>query len=322
MTGRGRFVRACGIGLALMLLLSACSAPRPAPVRGAGLHAQGHIQADGRHYVVVRGDTLYSIAWQAGTDVATLARHNGLRPPYRIYPGQTLKLDVPGRKQAVYRVRRGDTLSGIARRTRHSVADLASLNGLRPPYRIYVGQQLALRGGDEVENKPQPQTTKPASLRPSPSAAAKSPKPLAPSKGKAYAGSGVQKSSAVNAAIVWQWPVKGPVISGFSLSETGNKGIDIGGSRGQAVKAAAAGKVVYAGNALRGYGNLIIIKHNDDYLSAYAHNEVLRVKEQDTVRAGQHIADMGSSDADDVRLHFEIRHQGNSVDPRKYLPKR
>ncbi|MCT7653857.1 peptidoglycan DD-metalloendopeptidase family protein [Oceanimonas sp. NS1] len=112
------------------------------------------------------------------------------------------------------------------------------------------------------------------------------------------------------------------MISGFSLAETGNKGVDIRGSRGEAVKAAAAGKVVYAGNALRGYGNLIIIKHNDDYLSAYAHNEVLRVKEQDSVQAGQHIADMGSSDATDVRLHFEIRHQGKSVDPRKYLPKR
>lgn len=319
---RGRGVgNAVSIGLALVLLLSACSAPRPAPVRGAGVHAQGQIQANGRQYVVVRGDTLYSIAWQAGTDVATLARHNGLRPPYRIYPGQTLRLDVPGRKQLLYRVRRGDTLSGIARRTNHSVADLASLNGLRPPYRIYVGQQLALHGvsGPEHTKKAPPS---PVPSRPSTAVAAKSSKPLAPAKGKAYAGSGVQKSTAVNAAIVWQWPVKGPVISGFSLSETGNKGIDIGGSRGQAVQAAAAGKVVYAGNALRGYGNLIIIKHNDDYLSAYAHNEVLRVKEQDSVQGGQHIADMGSSDADDVRLHFEIRHQGKSVDPRKYLPKR
>ncbi|MDP5292207.1 LysM peptidoglycan-binding domain-containing protein [Oceanimonas sp. CHS3-5] len=321
MTRGSSYVKAVSISLALMLLLSACSAHRPAPVRGVGVHAQGYIKANGRHYVVARGDTLYSIAWQAGTDVTTLARHNGLRAPYRIYPGQTLRLDVPGRKRVVYRVRRGDTLSGIARRTNHSVADLASLNGLRPPYRIYVGQQLALHAISRPASKPKTQA-KPGLSRPAKPAAAKSPRPLAPARGKAYAGSEVQKRTAVNAAIVWQWPVKGPVISGFSVSETGNKGIDIRGSRGQAVKAAAAGKVVYAGNALRGYGNLIIIKHNDDYLSAYAHNEVLRIKEQDTVRAGQHIADMGSSDADDVRLHFEIRHQGKSVDPRKYLPKR
>ncbi|WP_232821168.1 peptidoglycan DD-metalloendopeptidase family protein [Oceanimonas marisflavi] len=259
--------------------------------------------------------------------MATLARHNGILPPYNIYPGQTLKLDVPGRKLGVYQVRRGDTLSDIAHRTHHSVADLASLNGLRPPYRIYVGQKLALHiaappasASAATVAKSEPRA-KPAPAL-SGAAAAKSSRAVAPVKGKAYAGSEVQKSASVNAAIAWQWPVTGPVISEFSLSETGNKGIDIRGSRGQAVKAAAAGKVVYAGNALRGYGNLIIIKHNDDYLSAYAHNEVLRVKEQDSVRAGQHIADMGSSDAADVRLHFEIRHQGKSVDPRKYLPKR
>lgn len=315
------------IGLLLLTLLTACSAPRPAPVVGAGVHARGSMQANGQRYVVARGDTLYSIAWQAGTDVTSLARHNGIGPPYNIYPGQVLRLDVPGRRQAVYRVRKGDTLSGIARRTGHTVADLATLNGLRPPYRIYVGQALTLRSagtGSEPARSASAPAPRPVASAPGAKAttAAKSTKPLASAKGKEYAGSKVQKSPAVNTAIVWQWPAQGPIISGFSLAETGNKGIDIRGSRGQAVKAAAAGKVVYAGNALRGYGNLIIIKHNDDYLSAYAHNEVLRVKEQDTVNAGQHIADMGSSDTTDVRLHFEIRYQGTSVDPMRYLPKR
>lgn len=327
MKSRSQTVGIGSLGIALSLLLTACSVAPPAPVAGVGAHAQGQVKANGRQYVVVRGDTLYSIAWQAGTDVPTLARHNGLRPPYHIYPGQTLRLDVPGRKQVAYRVRRGDTLNGIARRTGHSVADLASLNGLRPPYRIYVGQALALHSIGAAAAPSAPASATPASASASkptakPAPAVKSSRPLAPAKGKAYAGSGVQKNAVVNGPIAWQWPVKGPVISGFSLAETGNKGVDIRGSRGEAVKAAAAGKVVYAGNALRGYGNLIIIKHNDDYLSAYAHNEVLRVKEQDSVQAGQHIADMGSSDATDVRLHFEIRHQGKSVDPRKYLPKR
>ncbi|WP_298723377.1 peptidoglycan DD-metalloendopeptidase family protein [uncultured Oceanisphaera sp.] len=326
----GIFRLAC-FNLLLITLLTACSSSRPAPV--VGVHARGQIKANGRHYVVVKGDTLYSIAWQAGTDVPTLARHNRIPPPYSIYPGQTLRLDVPGAARARYRVRRGDTLNTIARRTGHGVADLATLNGLKPPYRIYVGQTLALRGAPSTADNRQ-RTTKttprPASGKAGskPSAAAgkstraKALKPLAPASGKAYAGSRVQKNAAVNATIRWQWPTAGPVITGFSLAETGNKGIDIRGSRGQAIKSAAAGKVVYAGNALRGYGNLIIIKHNDDYLSAYAHNEVLRVKEQQAVSAGQHIADMGSSDTTDVRLHFEIRYQGSSVNPMKYLPKR
>ncbi|MFD1008080.1 peptidoglycan DD-metalloendopeptidase family protein [Oceanisphaera ostreae] len=322
------------INLVLISLLSACSASRPAPV--SGVHARGHIKANGNHYVVAKGDTLYSIAWQAGTDVPTLASHNRIAPPYAIYPGQTLRLDIPGVKRVQYRVRRGDTLNSIARRTNHRVADLATLNGLRPPYRIYVGQALTLQMGREPSNTVP--TTKPKSVtiparstsnvkvntsEAKGSADVKKPaKPLAPTPRKAYADSGVQKNATVNSKIIWHWPTSGPVISGFSLAETGNKGVDIRGSRGQAIKAAAAGKVVYAGSALRGYGNLVIIKHNDDYLSAYAHNEVLRVKEQQTVSSGQHIADMGSSDTTDVRLHFEIRYQGTSVNPMKHLPKR
>ena len=322
------------INLVLITLLSACSASRPAPV--SGVHARGHIKANGSHYVVAKGDTLYSIAWQAGTDVPTLARHNRIASPYAIYPGQTLRLDVPGAKLAQYRVRRGDTLSSIARRTNHNVADLATLNGLRPPYRIYVGQALKLHALRQQHSTVSPSSSKSkptarntasnvkvnASRHSGKATVIKPSKPLAPASGKAYAGSGVQKNAAVNTKVAWHWPTTGPVISGFSLAETGNKGIDIRGKRGQAVKAAAAGKVVYAGNALRGYGNLVIIKHNDDYLSAYAHNEVLRVKEQQTVSTGQHIADMGSTDTTDVRLHFEIRYQGTSVNPMKYLPKR
>lgn len=334
MQGWSKPLKLMCINLVLVMLLSACSASRPAPV--SGVHARGHIKANGSHYVVAKGDTLYSIAWQAGTDVPTLARHNRIASPYAIYPGQTLRLDVPGAKLAQYRVRRGDTLSSIARRTNHRVADLATLNGLRPPYRIYVGQALKLRALRQQQKtvsrspgKPTPVARNTASnvkvnvsRQPGKASVIKPSKPLAPAPGKAYAGSGVQKNAAVNTKVAWHWPTTGPVISGFSLAETGNKGIDIRGNRGQAVKAAAAGKVVYAGNALRGYGNLVIIKHNDDYLSAYAHNEVLRVKEQQTVSTGQHIADMGSSDTTDVRLHFEIRYQGSSVNPMKYLPKR
>ena len=109
----------------------------------------------------------------------------------------------------------------------------------------------------------------------------------------------------------WRWPTDGKIIDNFSAAEGGNKGIDIAGSRGQPVVATASGRVVYAGNALRGYGNLIIIKHNDDYLSAYAHNDTMLVREQQEVKAGQKIATMGSTGTSSVRLHFEIRYKGN-----------
>ncbi len=124
-----------------------------------------------------------------------------------------------------------------------------------------------------------------------------------------------------NKVASWSWPTKGRIIAKFSSAENGNKGIDIAGQRGQAVKASAGGVVVYAGNALRGYGNLVIIKHSEDYLSAYAHNDKVLVREKQTVEAGQKIASMGSSGTKNVRLHFEIRYKGKSVNPLRYLPK-
>lgn len=113
---------------------------------------------------------------------------------------------------------------------------------------------------------------------------------------------------------------KGRVIKNFSAGDQGNKGIDIAGQRGQAIVSTAEGTVVYSGNALRGYGNLVIVKHNDNYLSAYAHNDQLLVREGQSVKAGQKIATMGSSGTNSVRLHFEIRYQGKSVNPKRYLP--
>ena len=120
--------------------------------------------------------------------------------------------------------------------------------------------------------------------------------------------------------IAWIWPARGSVLTGFD--DLKNKGLDIGGAAGDPVLAAADGRVVYVGASLRGYGNLIILKHNNTYLTAYAHNQVLLVKEDQAVRKGQKIAEMGSSDADRVKLHFEVRRQGKPVDPAKYLPQR
>ncbi len=115
------------------------------------------------------------------------------------------------------------------------------------------------------------------------------------------------------------WPATGAVLAGFD--EVKNKGLDIGGTAGETVVAAADGRVVYVGAGLRGYGNLIILKHNNTYLTAYAHNQTLLVKEDQTVRKGQKIAEMGNSDADRIKLHFEVRRQGKPVDPAKYLPR-
>ena len=143
-----------------------------------------------------------------------------------------------------------------------------------------------------------------ASTSAPPTAAASAPAPL-------------PAPSAAEEAISFQWPARGNLISGFDESK--NKGLDIGGKVGDPVLAAADGRVVYAGAGLRGYGNLIILKHNNTYLTAYAHNQTLLVKEDQTIKRGQKIAEMGNSDADQVKLHFEIRRQGKPVDPAKYL---
>ena len=125
-----------------------------------------------------------------------------------------------------------------------------------------------------------------------------------------------------NKITAWLWPTKHSVSRGFANTEHGNKGLDFNGNLGSPILAAAAGKVVYTGDALRGYGKLVIVKHSDSFLSAYAHNDSILVKEQQWVRAGQKIATMGKSGSDTVKLHFEVRYKGQSVDPSRYLPKR
>lgn len=283
-------------------------------------------------YRVKSGDTLYGIVWMYGQDFQTVVKRNGLTPPYAIYAGQILKLDLEAKKSGRYIVKRGDMLSAIARDNNVSMDTIGRLNNLKKPYVIHPGQTLIL---GTPQNNAAAQTASNGSSSGSAadgqekrdSAQTVTQKPDRAEKQALAAGKGKEYSRAENAQInnnklTWQWPSRGRIVQGFSLSEMGNKGIDIAGTRGQAVIAAASGKVVYAGSALRGYGNLIIIKHNDDYLSAYAHNDVLRVKEQQEVKAGQRIADMGSSDAQDVRLHFEIRYRGQSVNPLRFLPKR
>lgn len=232
-----------------------------------------------------------------------------------------------------YTVARGDTLFYIAWISGNDYRELAAKNGISEPYNLTVGQVLDV-GNSSITNSStalsvnrtnssnnsktsSSQSNKNVDKMSAPTAPATKPADTRPAASGATGVGGANVSK-----INWRWPTDGKIIDGFSASEGGNKGVDIAGSRGQAINSAAEGRVVYAGNALRGYGNLIIIKHNDDYLSAYAHNDTMLVSEQQEVKAGQKIATMGSTGASSVRLHFEVRYKGKSVNPLQYLPQR
>ena len=230
------------------------------------------------HYVVQRGDTLYSIAFRFGWDWKALAAHNGLRDPYVIRVGQAIRFD------------------------NRPVASSRPVASTPTPATSPVVTR-------PVPNRPPVAVTAPPATQPARPPVTNTPAttPVTP----------VSRS-----ASGWSWPTQGAVISRFSSNGSLNKGIDIAGELGQPVLAASDGSVVYAGSGLRGYGELIIIKHSDTYVSAYGHNRRLLVREGQQVKAGQSIAEMGSTGADRVKLHFEIRRQGKPVDPLQYLPRR
>lgn len=232
-------------------------------------------------YQVARGDTLYSIAWRYGLDHRDLARWNGITDPYRIYPGQRLRTSRPAELPA------------------------AKQRAPAPPPKSKPRASTAPAKSNA--RVPAPRPAPPRATPPRTASSAVVPRRAAPAP------------SSERAVRAWRWPAKGKVTGTFAAA--GGKGIDIVGAPGSPVLAAAPGRVVYSGSGLRGYGKLIIVKHNKRYLSAYAHNDRLRVKEGDTVKSGQRIADMGSSDAKRVMLHFEIRRDGTPVDPARYLPR-
>ncbi|VBC57014.1 peptidoglycan DD-metalloendopeptidase family protein [Burkholderia pseudomallei] len=203
-----------------------------------------------------------------------------------------------------YRVERGDTLSKIARSNRQSVANIARWNQITNPDAIEVGQVLRVA--------PPPGTASTSGT----TGTSRGPSRQAPSSSATSPASSVKPASSISLV----WPAAGSVIRSFDGSKS--KGIDIANTAGTPVIAAAAGTVVYAGNGLRGYGNLLIVKHDADFLTTYAHNRALLVKEGQTVAQGQKIAEMGDTDNDRVALHFELRYGGRSIDPARYLPSR
>ena len=228
-------------------------------------------------------------------------------------------------KPGFYSVRPGDTLTKIALDHGQAWRDIAKWNGLDNPNMIEVDQ--VLRVAPPVMELAANRQTKPVMAQnptPANTSASNTPTPTASSAPASSASNAAPSASApVNVSddgMTFAWPHPGPVLAGFD--EAKNKGLDFAGKAGDPVLAAGDGKVVYAGSGLRGYGNLVILKHNNTYLTAYAHNQTLLVKEDQSVTKGQRIADMGSSDSDRVKLHFEIRKQGKPVDPAKLLPAR
>ena len=238
-----------------------------------------------KRYRVQKGDTLFSIAWRANLDINDLAKYNQLSAPYLINEGQTLNLTVNNRNTISAKKAAAKTDSSSQKNKKTSC----------------TGQVCAKKSKAAIVQKT-PITYSSSTIK----TAVKKIKP--------------KKSNAKISH--WQWPAKGKLTKTFASSQTGMKGISLSNKRGTPIHTAASGEIVYAGAGLRGFGNLIIIKHNDDYLSAYAHNEQLLVREKQQVKAGHKIATMGDSGADLVKLHFEVRYQGKSVDPLRYLPKR
>lgn len=245
-------------------------------------------------------------------------------PVVELYQGKDfLDFKRNGYSGNQYTVQKGDTLFSIAWFSGNDYRDIAKLNSISKPYPIFPGQTLRLR-----PNRKENQVSVKASPGQTSKLKAKSTVDHPPKQAYGKSNKNVNKSQNRSQAVEfpkkiskWTWPAKGKLTSRFELSELGTKGIEISGKKGDIVVAAADGKVVYTGNALRGYGQLVIIKHSDNFLSAYAHNDALLVKEQMWIKAGQKIALMGNTGTDQVKLRFEVRYKGTSVDPMSYLPK-
>ncbi len=233
----------------------------------------------------------------------------------------------------VYTVQRGDTLYSIAFRYGMDYRGVAAANSIPAPYTIYTGQKLYLKEAPVVPAPPpvaarkpvpapaSPPARKPVTKQPTPvDSSPATPPPVTRPPTSPVATPATVKPPLSPAVAGWRWPTSGRVVRGYSSSV--HKGIDIGGQRGDPIYAVADGTVVYAGTGIVGMGELVIVKHSDIYLSAYAHNDRLLVGEGERVRAGQKIAAKGSSGTDSVKLHFEIRKEGKPINPQKLLPRR
>lgn len=320
------------LSLTSVLLLAACGTQRSVVVEPAASSSPSVVTpaarpAPGGTYKVVKGDTLYSIAFRNRVDVRDLAGWNHIDSPYTIWPGQELKLAPPGGgKPAAPAATHAAPVAAAKPPAHAGTPATGSQPGFQPaPAATAANPSPAAEVAAEVAAQPAPAhaaTQAPASVTTpvvpvagAPAATASNTPPPAP---PTPAASGGTRS---NGGVTWRWPADGSLIKRFQSGDA-IPGIEIGGKAGDPVRAAADGVVVYSGNGLVGYGELVIVKHNDSYLSAYGHNSKRLVKEGQRVTAGQQIAEMGSTGASRDELQFQIRKDGNPVDPLGYLPSR
>lgn len=270
----------------VLLFLGACNKTW-APVEDRSSARAGYEMTRDGTYTVRRGDSLHAIAFNFGLDWRQIANWNGISAPYVIYPDQVLRLTPEPARASV-------TTTGTGSRP---VVDERSVETTAKPPASQASTQKTV------------QTTPPPASKP------------APAKSTTSKSSSSSKQVSTADPSRWIWPVSGRILSNFKADDPARNGIEIAGEEGQAIVASAAGEVVYSGNGLIGYGELIIIKHSDRMLSAYAHNRKRLVTEGQAVSGGEKIAEMGRDERNRAMLHFEIRRDGNPQDPRKYLPK-
>ncbi len=322
-------LRTLTVVFGVLALLGGCSTPTnyvvvPDDEEPSVTPAQPPAPRSPERYTVKPGDSLYLISFATGTDWREIARLNGINAPYKIFPGQSL-LVRQGSPVAVQRP--GAPSGGAIARAAPSAAPVTAQPiplpmpspGVasatpRPPAAAPARSAAPVDGTPRAVPTPRSGTVAPP---PAAVAAASVVPPSAPRP--AAAAPAAQRPPRPGA---WQWPATGKLIGRFSGGAQPHKGIDLDGRVGDPVRAANSGVVVYAGSGVRGYGNLLIVKHDDVFLSAYAHNSKLLVKEGDVVKAGQTIAQIGDSGTDRVKLHFEVRRKGTPVDPAKVLPRR
>jgi lipoprotein NlpD len=317
-----------------VLLLSACESNPPAPVierastskpkppeakptdakTAAGISSASKDWRPDSH-IVKKGDTLFGIGLEYGIDYKEIAAANNIAPPYPIKIGQ--KIDLSSFKTKIATAPQANNGAGTGGdggvvispiKTEPAVTGqetgkpvvsavtpvLSEPKAVREPYSLEALNRTSAKPIASKTTETKPTDVKPIETKPTDS-----------------------NAGGDDESISWAWPTQGKVTAGFN--EASNKGLDIAGSKGQPIVAASAGKVIYSGSDLRGYGKLVIVKHNKTYLSVYAHNSKIVAKEGQTVTAGQKIAEMGNTDSNSVKLHFEIRRLGKSVDPAKYL---
>ncbi len=299
----------------LTVFLSSCTSTyAPVEQRGSKYSSKNLHSGPLPYYHTVRkGDTLYSIAWKYGLDYKQIAYNNHIKSPYRIYAGQKLRIRAAysGNKTSGYKKTARTSSSGSSKKyiskdstkssSKTKVSDSSGRYNSSSKYKQKTSSKKTIT------------STKTRSSKKSTGSRAKhgsTTKAVSKNKTAAYKG---------NKRLKWIWPVKGKIIQRYSPG-SGKKGIDISAPRGTLIKSAEAGKVVYSGQGLVGYGRLVIIKHNDTYLSAYAHNQQLLVNEGQLVKKGQNIARLGRSGTNRYKLHFEIRKNGKPVNPISYLP--